>query len=190
MSAKDQIHQNDGDDLSELDGLFSKSKEPEEDPKPEKTEKEPEAKKPKAKSKAKGGAKKKKPKKPKSESFFEGDGDNEVAIASRMVEVKKIINGTKCKGALDDLLSSINNLDEEDPNRRNVKIGENFANMIDRLQAFIRFNFNLKTRDVTNRILVESLLLAVMKDLQENGKEAQIIQMVLERKLASQAKQD
>lgn len=118
------------------------------------------------------------------ETFFEQEGDNDVARAKRSAQVDKIIKSTRCKKAVSDLLSAVD-LDREDNTLRSCKIGEPYAELVDRLQMLLKFNFNMKTREISVRAILELLLLDVVKDLESNGGNAKLIRMLLEKKIMS-----
>jgi len=214
MAKNDQnVPLEEGDDLSELDGIFSRDKK-EPDPKKKKGDgkKKPAAKKPSKKTEKpvdppksgddEGGDGKPVNETPagsdegqggnngatgagKSETFFEDEGDNEVARAKRSAKIDKIIKATKCKKAITDLLGAIN-INEFESKYRDIKVGKNYGELLDRFQMLLRFQFGFTSREVTRRELVEVLMMEMVKDLETNGGNAKIIRILLEKKLMAE----
>lgn len=169
------------DELDGLDGLFKPKPKPKVKAKPT----------PKAKAKAKTPSKPTEPEKPTGDEptesdaqpggFFGGGKDSNVAIAIKMAEVEQLMKDAKSKKAISDLLAAVN-LTRNGSELRTFRIGENFGDLVDRLQDLLRYSYGFKRREVAVRTILELILSRVADDLEANGPDSEFIRMMLEDK--------
>lgn len=119
---------------------------------------------------------------PKKSTFWDSVELDDVARDKMELQVNKILTSTDNDEAISNMLNAVD-IGTKDDKLRTIRIGENYAQLIDRLQDMIRYEFGLKRRETSTRLIIELLLSEVANDLKENGNQSTIIKRILERKI-------